>query len=151
MTRTFSLPSEGLGYFIGYTLFHSDRVGIVSPWLSDIEVTFPVNTRFEDRQMYLSEAIERLERETDVIVLILGGQQSNEYIQSRLSAAVDVHRVEDLHAKAVVGEDAVYVGSANITHGGLMVNKELCQIVENEYDTVEQYIEAELDFQHSTR
>jgi len=149
MARTFSLPSEGLGYFIGYTLYHSDRVGIVSPWLSDIEITFPVNTRFEERQMYLSEAIEELNGETEVIVLILEGQQSNDYIQSRLSEAVQVHKVEDLHAKAVIGEEAVYVGSANITHGGLMINRELCQIVENEYDSVDRYIEAELDFEYS--
>jgi len=149
MTRTFSLPSEGLGYFIGYTLYHSDRVGIVSPWLSDIEIIFPVNTRFEERQMYLSEAIEKLNGETEVTVLILKGQQSNDYIQSRLSEAVQVHKVDDLHAKAVIGEEAVYVGSANITHGGLMVNRELCQIVENEYESVERYIEAELDFEYS--
>jgi len=99
--------------------------------------------------MYLSEAIEELNGETEVIVLILEGQQSNDYIQSRLSEAVQVHKVEDLHAKAVIGEEAVYVGSANITHGGLMINRELCQIVENEYDSVDRYIEAELDFEYS--
>lgn len=101
--------------------------------------------------MYLSEAVEELEGETEVIILILEGQQSNDYIQSRLPVSVNVHRVDDLHAKAVIGEEAVYVGSANITHGGLMVNRELCQIVENEYEDIEQYIEAELDFEYSTR
>lgn len=148
MTQTFSLPSEGLGYFIGYTLFHSDRVGIVSPWLSDIEVKFPVNANFDERQLFLSEAIEKLDGETEVFVMILEDQDTNDYIQSQLSEAVQVQRVDDLHAKAVIGEESVYVGSANITHGGLMVNKELCQIIENKYGDVDEYIEAELDVEY---
>jgi len=31
---------------------------------------------------------------------------------------VNVHQISDLHAKAVVTEKYVYVGSANITRGG---------------------------------
>jgi phosphatidylserine/phosphatidylglycerophosphate/cardiolipin synthase-like enzyme len=149
MTQTFSLPSEGLGYFIGYTLFHSDRVGIVSPWLSDIEVKFPINAKFDERQLFLSEAIEKLSGETEVIVMILEDQDTNDYIQSQLSGNIQVKQVDNLHAKAVVGEESVYVGSANITHGGLMVNRELCQIIENEYSDVDEYIESEIDVEYS--
>lgn len=146
MTQTFSLPSEALDYYIGYTLFHSDRVALVSPWISDIEVVLPVNNRFDERKMYLSKAIEALEGDTEVLVLIRSDQEHNNYLKSHLSESVDVRSVPDLHAKAVVSEDSVYIGSANITRGGLFVNRELCQIVENEYDDVDQYIEAELDY-----
>lgn len=149
MTRAFSLPSEALGYFIGYTLYHSPRVGLISPWISDVEVTFPITARFDDRQMFLSEAIRKLDGETEVVVLIRSGEEHNNYIKSQLAESVQVHSVDDLHAKAVVGEEAVYVGSANITRGGLLVNRELCQIVENEYGSVDTYIEEELEYHYS--
>lgn len=52
--------------------------------------------------------------------------------------------IDDLHAKAVVSPELVYVGSANITHSGLTVNRELCEIMENEYGSVSDYLDAEL-------
>jgi len=52
--------------------------------------------------------------------------------------------IDDLHAKAVVGPELVYVGSANITHSGLTVNRELCEIIENEYGNVDGYLSRKL-------
>jgi len=40
----------------------------------------------------------------------------------------------------------VYLGSANITHGGLETNRELCEIIDNEYESVEGYVTNELDY-----
>ena len=145
MTRTFSLSSDALSAYIGYTLYQSDRVALVSPWISDINVRLPVNNEFDDRQILLSEAIRKLEGETEVLVLIRKGQEHNNYIKSRLASTVEVHSVEDLHAKCVVCQNHVYTGSANITRGGLYVNREICQINENPYESVEAYLESELD------
>lgn len=148
MTRTFSLNSDALSAYIGYALYESDRVALVSPWISDINVRLPVNNEFEDRQLLLSEAIRILEGETEVLVLIRKGQEHNNYIQSQLSSTVEVHSVEDLHAKCVVSPEHVYTGSANITRGGLYVNREICQINENPYESVDEYLEEELDLSY---
>lgn len=145
MTRTFSLSSDALSAYIGYALYQSDRVALVSPWISDINVRLPVNNEFEDRQLLLSEAIRKLEGDTEVLVLIRKGQEHNNYIRSQLASTVEVHSIEDLHAKCVVCPEHVYTGSANITRGGLYVNKEICQINENPYGSVEAYLENKVD------
>lgn len=144
MTRTFSLPSEALGFYLGYVLLHYEEIAIVSPWVSDVQVSFPVNNQDFDRRQYLSEAIEELSDETTVRVYLRSSQEHNNYITSKLNEAVEVEMVDDLHAKAIVTPESVYVGSANVTLGGLSINRELCQIVENEYDSIEGYIAAEL-------
>jgi phosphatidylserine/phosphatidylglycerophosphate/cardiolipin synthase-like enzyme len=58
---------------------------------------------------------------------------------------VDFKTVDDLHAKAIVTPEFVYVGSANITMGGLQDNRELCEVIENEYRSVESFLGSELD------
>lgn len=145
MTRTFSLTSDGLSAYIGYALYNSDKVALVSPWVSDITVKLPVNNEFDDRRMLLSEAIRKLEGDTRVTVLIRSGEEHNNYIRGELSETVRVHSIDDLHAKCVVAPEHVYTGSANITRGGLHINRELCQINENPYDSVSRYLSEELD------
>jgi hypothetical protein len=139
------LSSDALSAYIGYALYNSDRVALVSPWISDITVRLPVNNEFDDRRMLLSEAIRKLEGETHILVLIRTGQEHNNYVQSQLASTIEVQSVDDLHAKCVVNRSHVYTGSANITRGGLHINRELCQINENPYGSVDTYIEEELD------
>lgn len=146
MARTFSLPSEALGFYLGSALIHNDEVAIISPWVSDVQVVFPVNNlQLEDQRMYLSEAIEAFADDTSIRLLLRAGERHNNYIQSELGDAVTVELVDDLHAKAMVTRDSVYVGSANVTLSGLSINRELCHIVENEYDDIDTYIQSELD------
>lgn len=145
MARTFSLPSNALSYYIGYSLVTADRVAFVSPWISDVEIRLPITDTFDDRQTTLTDAIKQLDGETEVLVYIRSGQEHNNYVQSNLSDNVEVQSVDDLHAKAVVTAEHVYVGSANITRGGLVEHREICQIVENEYGEVETYITEELE------
>lgn len=146
MARTFSLPSEALGFYLGYALLHNDKVAIVSPWVSNVQVTFPVNNRsFDDQRMYLIQAIDAFSEETAIRLLLRKGQRHNNYIQSKLGESAEVELVDDLHAKAIVTRDSVYVGSANVTLGGLSLNRELCHIVENEYDGIDEYIRTELN------
>ena len=144
MVRAFSLPSESLSYFVGLTLLHSDHVIIVSPWLSDVSIRLPVNDQFDDREMRLVTILEELET-TNVHLLVREGEQHNEYIEQRLPNDVHFRRIEDLHAKAVICDDFVYLGSANITQGGLSLNRELCEILENEYGSAQEYLSRSLD------
>lgn len=148
MTQTFSLNSDGLSTYIGYSLYSGDKVALVSPWISDIRIRLPVNNEFDDRRMLLSEAIRKLEGDTHVDVLIRSGEEHNNYIRGELADSVEVHTVEDLHAKCVVAPEHVYTGSANITRGGLHINREICQINENPYQSVSEYIEKELELHY---
>lgn len=148
MTRTFSLPSSSLEYYIGTALLQADSVALVSPWMSDVDITFPVSNVVDERQTSLLSAVDQLASETAISIYVRTDQDHNEYIRSRLSDDVTVRAVDDLHAKAVVTPEHVYVGSANITRGGLRVHRELCQIIENEYEDVASYLSAELDLDH---
>lgn len=143
MTRAFTLPSSELAYFIGYTLIHAERVVLVSPWLSDVELRFPVNDQTSSRELLLSDAISELNG-TTVTFLINGNEDHNDYIKNRVEQYADVLDVPDLHAKAVISNDWVYAGSANITRRGLLVNRELCKIVTNEYNDTDSYVHEEL-------
>lgn len=145
MTRTFSLPSSALGYYIGTALFGADQVALVSPWMSDVDITFPVTSAVESRQTSLLRAIEQVADDTATSVYVRTDEEHNEYIRSRLPDTVPIHAIDNLHAKAVVTDDHAYVGSANITRRGLTVHRELCQIIDNEYGDVDTYLKAELD------
>lgn len=144
MPRAFSLTSDSLGYFIGYTLLHADRVAIVSPWVSDVGLRFPVNNRFENRDMTLLEALKNLP-ETEVLFVVRADEQHNNFVRDRLPDHVSLLEVDNLHAKLVVCDEFVYLGSANITRGGLELHREVCEVIENEYGNAETYLESELD------
>lgn len=144
MTRAFTLPSNELAYFIGYTLIHADRVVLVSPWLSDVELRFPVNDQTSSRQLLLSEAVAEL-TDTSITFFINGNEDHNDYIKNRVQQHTEIVDVPDLHAKAVITDDWVYAGSANITRHGLLINRELCKIVENRYEEAETYVSKELN------
>ena len=149
MARAFSLPSSGLRYLIGHALVYGDRVAICSPWLSDVDVRLPLCPHGGDRSTKLSAAIKDVDTQVDVYV---GPDiETNEYALSRLSGLenVTVSEVPNLHAKAVVTDTYVYVGSANITRGGLLTNVELCKVLENDYESVDTYLENELDLSQS--
>lgn len=146
MTRAFSLTSESLSYFIGFALLHSDPVVIISPWLSDVGLRLPVNQRFDDRKIKLLDALEELS-EKSIHLIVRKGEEHNAYIERRLPNHVEFREVADLHAKAVVCDEFVYMGSANITKGGLTVNRELCTILENEHESAVEYLSDELDLQ----
>ena len=148
MPRAFSLTSESLGYFIGYTLLHADRVAIVSPWVSDVSLRFPVNNRFEKRDMNLLEALENLS-DTEVMFVVRADEQHNNFVRDRLPDHVSLIEVDNLHAKLVVCDEFVYLGSANITRGGLELHREVCEVIENEYGNAETYLESELDLTFS--
>ncbi|WP_435362360.1 phospholipase D-like domain-containing protein [Haloarchaeobius sp. DFWS5] len=140
--RAFSLDSDALSYFLGFTLLHYDRPAIVSAWLSDVEVKLPVNNRFDERQYRLSELIPMLD--TKPTVVVNSTESHNDYIVSRLKNHAEVIGVDDLHAKAIISDEALYAGSANITQRGFGVNRELCKIVENEHGSTTEYLKKEL-------
>jgi len=149
MVQAFSLTSDSLGYFIGYTLLHAKRAAIVSPWLSNVELRFPVNNTLGRRHMRLLDALERLEG-TNVTLIVREGEEHNDFIRDQVPDGVSLIAVEDLHAKVVVCDEFAYLGSANITQGGLSVNREVCEIIGNEYGDAVEYLDQELDITFPT-
>lgn len=144
MVRAFSLTSESLAYFIGFALLHSKRVIIVSPWLSNVSLKLPLNNRFDDDEVSLITALTELP-EIEVDLVVRTGESHNDYIKNKLPDHVSLHQADNLHAKAVVCDEFVYMGSANITRGGLTLNRELCEVLENEYRSADAYVKEKLD------
>lgn len=144
MVRAFSLTSDSLSYFIGYTLLHTPRTVIVSPWLSNVDLRFPMNEHLNNRQMSMLDAISELP-DTDVIFVVCEGEKHNDFVRERLPDSVSMLEIENLHAKVVVCDEYAYLGSANVTRGGLTLNREICEIIENEYDDAVTYVEEELN------
>jgi len=144
MGQAFSLPSSALRYLLGHALVYSDHIVICSPWLSDVDVRLPLAPGVDNRRTKLAAAIS--EFDTTVDVYVLPDESSNEYVLNRLSEIenVKITKVPDLHAKAIVTREYVYVGSANITRGGLLTNLELCKVVINEYNCVRTYLKKEI-------
>jgi len=145
MGQAFSLPSSALQYLLGHALVYSDHIAICSPWLSDVDVRLPLAPGVDDRRTKLAAAIRELD--TTVDVYVRPDESTNEYALNRLSGLenVTVSKVVDLHAKAVVTRNYVYVGSANITRRGLLTNLELCKVIENQHMNVGKYLQKELD------
>jgi phosphatidylserine/phosphatidylglycerophosphate/cardiolipin synthase-like enzyme len=95
--------------------------------------------------MRLSEVLYEFSN-TEVDLFVRSDEQHNGYIESRLPDWIRYTEIDDLHAKAIVAPEFVYLGSANITRGGLTTNRELCEIIQNEYDSVSQFLQHELGF-----
>lgn len=145
MTRAFSFPSSTLRYLLGYSLVHADHVAICSPWLSDVEIRLPLGTEVDgSRRVSLSRAVAALDTTVDIYVRE-GEEHINNFAVSRLDRTATVTHVEELHAKTIVTDEYVYVGSANITRNGILTNRELCELVENDYENVATYMRTELD------
>ncbi|QSG02816.1 Superfamily II DNA/RNA helicase, SNF2 family [Natranaeroarchaeum sulfidigenes] len=83
--------------------------------------------------------------DTDVTFIVREGEDHNDFVRERLPDGVTMLEIEDLHAKVVVCDEYAYIGSANITRGGLTLNREVCEVIENEYDNAVIYVEEELD------
>lgn len=143
MVQAFSLTSDSLSYFLGYTLVHADRVAIVSPWMSDVQLQFPVNDVVSGRRLRFVEALSELSN-SEIYCIVREGESHNAFIRNRLPDHVTFLEVSDLHAKAIVCDEFVYLGSANITRGGFSLNRELCEVIENEYGDTLEYLSNEL-------
>lgn len=147
MARTFSIPSSTLSRFIGTAFINADRIVVVSPWVSDITITFPETEGDLDKEMSFSDAV----REFDVEVTVIVDPEQRQHNRIRRQAllpkieeSVTIRNVDNLHAKAIITNTVLYLGSANMTYRGLNVNIELCEIRENSYRDTDKFLEEQL-------
>jgi len=147
MVQTFSIHSEEIAKFLGTAFLNADQMAIVSPWVSDITVRFPDSDHVLGRELRFSEAVQTLD--VDVEVFVDPNQDNHNRhkpnsLLPRISGHVRIHEIDGLHAKAIVTDQILYQGSANMTYNGLNVNIELCDIRENEHGDIDRFLEHRL-------
>jgi len=116
--------------------------------VSDITLTFPETEEDIDREMSFSDAVQ----EFDVDVTVIVDPENSQHNQIRRHAllpkieeSVTIRNIENLHAKAVITDSILYLGSANMTYRGCNVNIELCEIRENSFGDVDEFLASRLN------
>lgn len=151
MAQTFSIHSEEIATFLGTAFLNADRMTILSPWISDITVEFPISDRLQTRELMLSDAIQ--EFDVDVTVIVSPDAANHNWerrhaLLPKIEDHVEIRTIENLHAKGIITDSILYFGSANITYNGLNKNIELCEIMENAHMDVPRFLAKRLDIQH---
>lgn len=143
--RSFSLRSESIPYFLGVSFLRANRIILVSPWVSDITVDIPITDKVKADSLRLTEAIHKFPE--NEFTLVTSNDSFNDYLIERVKDDVEIRTVDNLHAKAIVTEDLVYVGSANITKSGVNTNVELAHVIENTYGDADTFVEEEIQIE----
>jgi hypothetical protein len=120
-------------------------IWLVSPWISDVELIdnstggFDALTRFGRRPIRLVEILVTLASlGTHIVVGTTTDAHNNLFLQrlqvlaadlrveGRLTVSIDPS--ENLHAKALTGDDFALSGSMNITYNGIQIREELVDL-----------------------
>jgi hypothetical protein len=118
---------------------------LVSPWISDVELldnsagSFDALTRFGKRKIRLAEILSGLASQGSHVVVGTTSDDHNIRFLERLRMQTEDLRVSDrltisvdqsdqLHTKALTGDDFALAGSMNITFNGIQVREELIDL-----------------------
>jgi hypothetical protein len=118
---------------------------LVSPWISDVELidnsagSFDALTRFGKRKIHLGELLVALASHgTHVVVGTTTAEHNTRFLQRLQTQAADlraqenvtvsIDRSDNLHTKALTGDDFALAGSMNITFNGIQVREELVDL-----------------------
>jgi hypothetical protein len=118
---------------------------VVSPWISDVDLidntanAFDALEGFGPRHVRLSEVLVTLAEADCAIVVGTTEADSNDAFLSRMRRlfadrslgnllTIDVDSSNELHEKAITTDDAVIVGSMNITRNGIFVREEYLEL-----------------------
>ena len=142
MANSFYFNSSGLNYAIGHFLVFEDNIVIVSPWLSDIEINLPMTDGSGSSNTRLSDIINQNKHK--IVSVIVSNDRHNDYIISKLDKSIKIVRIGNLHAKVIVSDRTVYMGSANITLSGTTKNAEICQLSKNDLGSSRKFVEERL-------
>jgi len=133
------------GLFSAELCSPSTCIWLVSPWISDVELVdntaggFDALARFGKRRIRLTEVLVTLaDKGTHVVVGTATDAHNTRFLQrlqflaedlrvsDRLSVSIDP--TENLHTKALTGDDFALAGSMNITFNGIQVREELIDL-----------------------
>jgi phosphatidylserine/phosphatidylglycerophosphate/cardiolipin synthase-like enzyme len=133
------------GIFCAELVAPSKCLWLVSPWISDVELIdnsaggFDALGRFGKRRIRLVEILVTLASEGSHVVVGTTTDAHNTRFRQRLQTTAEDRRVydrftisidasENLHTKAVTGDDYALAGSMNITFNGIQVREELVDL-----------------------
>lgn len=133
------------GLFSAELACPSKCLWLVSPWVSDVELldnsagNFDVLARYGKRKVRLAEILVALAGAGGHIVIGTTTDPHNTRFLDRLSLLADDLRVADkltiavdtsnqLHTKALMGDDFALAGSMNITFNGIQVREEFIDL-----------------------
>jgi hypothetical protein len=133
------------GLFSAELACPSKCLWLVSPWISDIELldntagNFDALTRFGKRRIHLAEILVTLASTGTHLVVGTTMAEHNTRFLDRFKMLAEDLRVEDkltisidtsddLHTKALTGDDFALAGSMNITFNGIQVREEFIDL-----------------------
>jgi phosphatidylserine/phosphatidylglycerophosphate/cardiolipin synthase-like enzyme len=133
------------GVFAAELVAPSRCLWIVSPWISDVPLIDNRADSFEEfrplgpRWIRLSEVLANMAERGTTIVVATTPAPTNEGFRRRVHARFDdlgqADRLaylsdtsNELHEKAITTDDAVIVGSMNITNNGIFVREEFVEL-----------------------
>ena len=133
------------GLFGAELVSPSKCLWLVSPWVSDVELldnsagNYAALTRFGKRRIRLAECLIALASRGAHIVVATTTDDHNTKFLDRLRALAEESRLDDrvsisidvsdnLHTKALTGDDYALAGSMNITFNGIQVREELIDL-----------------------
>lgn len=133
------------GLFAAEITSPSKSLWLVSPWISDVELidnsagTFSALSRFGKRRVRLTEVLVSLaERGCHVVIGTTSDAHNTRFIErlellssdlrvdDRITISID--ESEQLHTKAITGDDYALSGSMNLTYNGIEVREELVDL-----------------------
>jgi phosphatidylserine/phosphatidylglycerophosphate/cardiolipin synthase-like enzyme len=134
-----------VGLFCAELACPSKCLWLVSPWISDVELldntagNFDALARFGKRPIRLSEMLVTVaSKGTHIVIGTTTDEHNARFLNAFRTLSRDL-RVEDklivsidttdnLHAKALTGDDFALAGSMNITYNGIQVREELIDL-----------------------
>lgn len=133
------------GLFAAELAAPSRCLWVVSPWVSDVELIdnsaggFDGLTRFGRRQVRLAEVLSALaSMGTHVVIGTTTDEHNTRFlerlrlltqdlrVESRVTIAIDTS--DNLHTKALTGDDFALAGSMNITFNGIQIREEFVDL-----------------------
>ena len=129
------------GIFVSEVLKPSQRLWIVSPWISDIPIIdnrsgsfWALDVSWAQKQIRLREVLLRIVQNGGVVTMVTRPPENEITVGQRLQREMDargqsegfelIHTDEDFHSKGLLGEDFYLMGSMNFTYNGLEINDE---------------------------
>lgn len=130
--------------FVAELVKPSRCLWLVSPWISDIPILANSAGEFAGlglatgRTLRLTDVLVSLGRQGSMVVVGTTSDASNTAFLQRVESAftqaslsdrlvVSIDREEELHEKAITGDDFAIAGSMNITNNGVFVRQEFIE------------------------
>lgn len=131
------------------------EVIMVSPWIGDVTLVPPMfkhsHETYERSTIQLGELLAFMAQDYHIQITLVLRELDNRFAHVvtnwHASPRIKIHIEPNLHAKAIVTNSFVLLGSANLLQTSLFRNVELCELKSNTYRSARRWLSAELGIQ----